>query len=95
MNAQEKLIEYGKEIKAKSNIDNVVKMTAEEIIGKAFVEGICVRRDGSTRTAVYVVRNGKTITVTETIISEDLSIVDGRIVTTEIRSSTDVIKIDL
>lgn len=49
MNAQEKLIEYGNEIKTKSNTA-LKDMTAQEIMGQAFVEGICWYRTPSSRT---------------------------------------------
>ena len=94
MNAQDKLIEYGNEIKAKSNTA-LKDMTAQEIMGQAFVKGICWYRTPSSRTITEVKREGKTITVTETEISEANDLVDGRLVAREVRNSTVVLTVEL
>ena len=94
MNAQTKLIEYGSELKNKSNTA-LKDMTPEEIIGQAFIEGICIRRDGSSRTIVNVTRTGKTITATETVISKVSEIVDGKLTSREVSKTTETLKIEL
>mgnify|MGYP001607005132 CR=1 FL=1 len=94
MNAQEKLIEYGNEIKAKSNTA-LKDMTAQEIIGQAFVEGICFFRTPASRTTCEVKRTWKTIVVTETIIAKVNEIVDGKLISRETRETTEVMTVQL
>lgn len=94
MNAQDKLIEYGNEIKAKSNTATK-DMTAQEIVGQAFVKGICYYRTPASRTISEVKRSGKTITITETVISEVNEIVDGKLISREVRESTEVLTVEL
>lgn len=94
MNAQQKLIEYGNELKAKSNTA-LKNMTAEEIVGQAFVEGICYYRTPSSRTISEVKRAGKTITITETVISTVNEIIGGRLIAREVRESTEVLTVEL
>lgn len=91
MNAQQKLEEYGNELKAKSNT-GLSHMTAQEIIGQAFTKGICWMREASTRYTTTIVRQGKTIIVTENIIAK---VVDNNCVETEKTESTIVMTIEL
>jgi len=94
MNAQEKLIEYGNELKAKSNTA-LKDMTAQEIVGQAFVEGVCFYRTPASRTISEVKRSGKTITITETVIAKVNEIVDGKMTSRETREATEVMTIQL
>ena len=94
MNAQEKLIEYGNEIKAKSNTA-MKDMTAQEIIGQAFVEGICYHRTPAERTISEIKREGKTITITETVISKVNDFIDGKLIAREVRTSSEVLRLEL
>lgn len=94
MSAQEKLTEYGNILKAKSNT-GLGNMTAEEIIGQALVKGICWYRDDETRYVSDVARAGKTIIVTETVISKVNEVVGGKLIVREIRDTTEIMTIAL
>ena len=65
MNAQEKLLEYAK----KNNSGTVY--TDEQFCGKMATEGIVISRTSMTKTIARMSREGRTITVTETLVTED------------------------
>lgn len=94
MNAQEKLIEYANKIKAESN-GLLKNWSAQEIMGKAIMEGAVIARTPSTRTICNAKREGKIITVTETVIGEEMEVVDGRGIFHETRTTTEVLKVEL
>lgn len=88
MNAQEKLIEYANELKSKSN--TLASSTPQEIMGQAFVDGVCWLREPNALHICNVTRSGKEITVTETVIKEVNDVIDGKLVARE-EKTTEVI----
>lgn len=94
MDAKTKLIEIANEIKGKSNT-NLANWTAEEIMGKALVEGICYYRSPSYRKSIFIKRTGKTIVVTDKETKETTEIVDGRGVAKVVETETEIARIDL
>jgi len=89
---QQRLIEYGNELKARSN-GMLAKRLAQEIIGQAVVEGICFIRTPVSRTICDVRRDGNIIRVTETVVSTVNEVVDGRLVGHEARKTNEVLSI--
>ena len=94
MNAKETLIQYGNELKARSNT-SLKNESAEYIMGKAMVEGVCFRRDGNSRMSCRMYRNGNIITVTETKKYEVNEVVDKRLVMREVEETSTVLTVEL
>jgi len=91
MTAQTKLIEYAKKLLNQSNT-GLDKMTPEEIMGQAFVKGICYLRQSDTRFSCKITRQGKTITVYDV---ESGTKIDGRGISEKYEISTIVEVIEL
>lgn len=94
MTAQEQLIKYAEQLKAQSNTA-LKNMTPQEIMGQAFVDGICYRRDGDTRKSCRIIRQGKTIIVNNVEIGETTEVVDGRAIFGSYETTTEVMRIEL
>lgn len=94
MAAQEQLIKYAEQLKTQSNTA-LKDWTPQEIIGKAFVDGICYHRDSDTRKACRITRQDKTIIVNDVEIGERYEIVDGRAVFSPYETTTEVMRIEL
>ena len=65
MNAQEKLLEYADKNNSAATVTN------EEFCGKMMIEGVVINRSPMTKTIARMSREGRTITVTETLVTED------------------------
>ena len=65
MNAQEKLLEYAKKNNSAATVTN------EEFCGKMMLEGAVINRTPMTKTIARMSREGRTITVTETLVTKD------------------------
>lgn len=89
MNAQEKLIEYA------SKYNNGKVLTNEEFVGQMVVKGVAINRTPSSKTIARAQRDGKTITVTETVVTETSEIVEGRMVFGKSETTTEVLRIEL
>jgi len=77
MTAQEKLIEYA------SKYNNGKVLTNEEFVGKMVTEGCVIERTPNSMTVANAKREGKTIIVTETIKTDTINIVDGKLLVTK------------
>lgn len=86
MNAQQQMVEY-----AKSKMNPNSTYTPDQWCGKMIKEGVRCN-DGTIARAR---REGKTIVITETSISEKNEIVNGKLVSTEIETTEEVLKINL
>lgn len=89
MNAQEKLIEYA------SKYNNGKVLTNEEFVGQMVVDGVAINRTPNSKTIARARREGKTIIVTETIITDTHEVVDGKIVFGKSEMTDEVMRIEL
>ena len=89
MDAKIKLLEYAKN----HNTGNI--LTDEEFIGKMVVEGVCINRTSNSKTIANAKRTGKTIVVTETVISQTTKIVNGKIEFSKDETTTEIFRVEV
>lgn len=86
MKAQQQMVEY-----AKSKMNEGSTYTPDQWCGKMIKEGVRCNNGNIARAR----REDKTIIITETSISEKNEIVNGKLVSTEIETTKEVLKINL
>lgn len=89
MNAQEKLLGYAREHNDNPN------MTPEQFCGQMVTEGIVIDRTPGSMTVARMKREGQTIIVTETVKSETHEVVDGKLISTPVKETTEIFRVDV
>jgi hypothetical protein len=90
MNAQQQMLEY-----AKSKMRTDSTLTPAEWCGKMITEGIVIERTPGGMIVANATREGKSITITETTKTEKNEVVDGKLVSTPIETTEEVLRIEL
>lgn len=90
MNAQQQMLEY-----AKSKMNDTSPYTPEQWCGKMITEGIVIDRSPAGMVVANATREDKTITITETTKTEKNEVVDGKLVSTPIETTIEVLIINL
>lgn len=90
MNAQQQMLEY-----AKSKMNDTSPYTPEQWCGKMITEGIVIERSPAGMVIARAIREGKTITITETTKTEKNEIVDGKLVSNPVENTVEVMRIEL